>query len=150
MFAYTSKADVAELLPANLPAAITDADYTSWITRASKEVDIGVGREYPVRADLGGQKFEDQPDTPHVVKLVATWLAASWGFARIKEVNRAPNQMSGEEKYRKWAEMKLEAVRSGEIDVYDGAGEDVGTAAVAPLAVAGRDAVFTADVLGRF
>lgn len=148
MPAYTAKSKVEDLLPSSLPSAITDSDFTEWIADASAEVDGEVGRDFPLLES--GQKFEDYPDTPLQIELCARWLAASFGYARIKEINRASSDLDSEAKYRRMAEGKLKRIREGEIDVFGGAGEELDADAPAGVVVTARTQIFTATELDKF
>ena len=124
-YTYTTEAQVKELLPASLPEDLTLPMFSKWITGASQEVDVEVGRDFKVELQSTGQKFKDHPKTPPVIVLVTTWLAASLAYGRLKEVYRVRREeMSDEEKYRTWAMKKLARIRTGEIDVFTPSARD--------------------------
>lgn len=146
MSTYTTTARVDELLPGTLPAAITSADKTRWVSDASAIVDGRVGARFPV---LGtGQKFADitdSPATPPQIELCARWLGAYFGFVALREINKgkAPSQGSG---YYKLAVDTLKDIREGKVDVYDATGVDAAGTTVLWSSTEDRDATFSRGV----
>lgn len=128
---YTTATAVEYGLP-SLPASITTAHKTQWITDASALVDAHVGSRFPVLSS--SQKFADitdSPATPPVIEVIARWLAMYFGFVRLKEVNRAGEGTDQAKAYWDKAMAELEKIAGGMVDVL---GSDGSSLAVGSLA----------------
>ena len=124
--AYTTRPAVEQILPQGLPGRIDGGYFARWIENAGREIDAEVGGEFAVQSS--GWKFASVPDTPPIIALIAQWLAASFAFSEIREINRgARDERGSEEIYRARALEKLARIRRGEIEVESATGEDLAT-----------------------
>lgn len=118
MPAYTDDTTVLAHLPANPPNEVTG--YTDDdIADASAIVESKVGPEFPLSYKSGTQKFPDitdSPATPAIIKLAATWLAASFQYVRLGRPARE-GETSQADIFRERAMSLLDDIRSGETDV---------------------------------
>ena len=140
---YTTSAKVDELLPSSLPAAIDADDKARWIADASSIVDGRVGRRFAVLSS--GQKFADitdSPATPPQIELCARWLAAYFGFAALRELNKGKGPSQGSSYYR-LAMDTLKEIRAGNVDVFDSDGADAAGSSQLWSSTEDRDATFS-------
>ncbi|MDE2700886.1 MAG: hypothetical protein OXI23_18610 [Gemmatimonadota bacterium] len=140
---YTSREAIEEqsLIPAKLPWDGTTAEerFSTWIDRASREIDSGVGPDFPVLPD--GWKFSSHPDTPEAVALAAEWLVASRALQALGIVARANEGPPMWVTYRKMAQEQIKGIRKKEIDVFDSDGEELDADTPTPITVAARPPV---------
>lgn len=115
---YTDSASVLAHLPPSPPTTVTN--YTAAdIADASSIVESKVGPEFPLAYKSGTQKFPDitdSPATPAIIKLAATWLAASFQYVRLGRPARE-GETSQADLFRERAMSLLDDIRSGETDV---------------------------------
>ena len=137
---YTSRThiDALGLIPTRLPWDDADAKITAWITQAAREIDAGVGADFPVLS--GGWKFETYPDTPDIIALTCAWLTASYVYQALGVVSRDDGPPAWV-RYREMAERKISDVRMGRMDVFGADGEATDTDTPTPITIKKRDAV---------
>lgn len=122
---YVLLATVTAKLPTGYNATISDNRIsTTLIVEASNECDDLVGAGFSRSYNSNAQKFPeitDTPATPVTIQLCALWLTLSRVYEELSDIannasdeeNETPNKVY----YRRLAEQKLEAVRSGVIDL---------------------------------
>lgn len=140
---YTTTSRVDDLLPSSLPATIDSDDKAQWVADASAMVDGMVGPKYPIQSS--GQKFADitdSPATPAWIELCARWLAAYFGYLKLKEINKASKSVGMGATYYKLATEHLKQIREGEIDLYDSAGADLASTETMWSTTQNRDPAF--------
>jgi len=114
---YTTAAKVKSELPDSLPSGWEAANMTTLIADASGQVEDLVGPSYAFTQESNAQKFPEitsDPATPAMIEYCARLLAASMGYANLKEQNK----LSGkdlETKLRTKAQNYLQQIREGEI-----------------------------------
>ena len=139
---YTSQSDIEALglIPSRLPwDEQTTADKIAvWITQSGREIDAGVGPDFPVLSS--GWKFSPHPDTPDIVALTCAWLVASYLFQALGVVSRDDGPPAWV-RYREMAERKIADIRMGRIDIFGEDGEATDTDSPTPITVEARPAV---------
>ena len=148
MYCARIQIEAQNLLPADLPATVTDASFLEWIASASNDVDDAVGEKYPMRST--GRRFASWPETPYTIQQCAAWLAAAYGLTALGRVSRSKDAPSDSELYREWAGEKLALIRSGDTPVYDQGGHRLDTGQTAPLSISQPDTSIDGVSLDRF
>lgn len=145
---YTTLTSVKDELPSSLPASLTDALLTTYITAGSAQVDARVGRAYPFAYNSASQKFPEITDsvpTPSIIEECARQLAAFRAYVKLKEINKADQVASQGLLLRGMALETLQGIRRGDIDVIL-SGASLATATDLWSSTEDRDITFTRAV----
>ncbi len=143
MYISREKVQSQAMVPPNLPYSDDEVDekFSTWIKDSSREIDSGVGYDFPVLST--GWKFAAYPDTPPEIVLVCGWLVASRVLEAIGIASRSKDGLPMWMRYRKMAENGLMLIRKKEIDVYGAQGAQLDTATPVPITIQDRPAVKT-------
>lgn len=144
MYISREKVESQAMVPPNLPWTGDEADekFVTWITDASREIDSGVGYDFP--ASSTGWKFKAYPGTPPEIVLICGWLVASRILEAVGKASRTRGGLPMWAHYRKMAENRLMLIRKKEIDVYSALdGTELDTAQPTPVTVKTRPSVKT-------
>ena len=135
---YVSRPDLIDgaLITDRIPDSITDTQFDTWITWASREVDAKVGLQFPVLSS--GWKFESPPDTPSIIVQTAAYLVASQALRGLRTVNRQGKTVSASAEYYGMAQANLAGIRDKKIDVYGNTGADLDSDEESPVFVQAR------------
>ncbi len=115
---YTDSTAVLAELPSSPPTEVTDKIATD-IADASGEVEALVGSRFALAYEGNVQKFPDitsNPATPAIIKLAATYLAASKQYLRLEKIigSDGPTRT---DLLRQRGEDLLDKIRAGEISI---------------------------------
>lgn len=125
---YTDSTAVLNELPASPPSSVTDKTAVD-IASASAMVESLSGPRFSLSYKSGIQKFPDitdSPATPEIIKQAATFLAASYQYQRLEQVNRN-KEGTATVRYEERAMKLLEDIREGRAAVYLSDGTRLGS-----------------------